>query len=805
MTKTEQLHAKISNSLSLGLRICIVSILTLSAGARIATAQYGGGTGTELDPFLIGTAEHLNTIGTRSQDWDKHFRQTANIDLDGITYNVIAPDPMSSDPNFTGVYDGACYAIANLSISASTSNAVGLIGVINGAEAEIRDVRLVDPAIVIDGVSSIGALAGQVNAGTITGCSAENVQIDGFQNIGGLLGFVNASAVVMNCTSSGTVSGEDSNIGGLIGWNAGGTVEQCSSTCAVGTSDGDFASGFGGLVGLNSGLIENSYAKGSVDGGLNAGGLVGINEPPADIENCFASGAVTGSLSVGGLFGNNSGTIVDNSFWDTETSGQSSMCGTGSTGDCDNGAGKITAEMQDPDTFLDAAWDFIDEDVNGTDDIWKLCRPGEDYPQLAWEKFLFDTATPGVIEFVFPLDGDQEFPIVDTPATGTGRVQLDASTGEITWDITYDNLQGGTDDAIAAHFHGPAVPGQNADAQVNIGNNSRSLLSRKMYSLCPVSLTSDQMQNLLDGLWYVNIHTNANVGGEIRGQVVQTLDVDKLILKAGRDRSEPEDMIIVQGELDVDEAVYEMADSITVRFGTQNANEYERVIDGDEFPELKRGKAQFKGPGVEGTEDGQLQVLLIFNKENGRTGKYKIIGKKIDLSGLEATTENPLVVELEFGSFAGQASLIETDDDRIINNRRPMPLCLLNGVKDAISADKGSVRPDRIILNGQIAADAPAPDFSAVDVAVRWDDFEEIISPGGFADKGNGKYLYRKPRGASDDLKITMMQIDLNKCILKLQVKNAENLTDTGTAVFSIEAGAGGSDFSASLLIDVGD
>jgi hypothetical protein len=66
---------------------------------------------------------------------------------------------------------------------------------------------------------------------------------------------------------------------------------------------------------------------------------------------------------------------VTNSFWDIETSGQTSSAG---------GTGKTTAEMQTASTFLEAGWDFVDETANGTEDIWSICE-GTNYPRLVWQ------------------------------------------------------------------------------------------------------------------------------------------------------------------------------------------------------------------------------------------------------------------------------------------------------------------------------------------------------------------------------------------------------------------------------------
>ena len=93
--------------------------------------------------------------------------------------------------------------------------------------------------------------------------------------------------------------------------------------------------------------------------------------------------SVTGRSDVGGLVGQkkyydeywgNEG-VVNDSFWDAQTSGQAASAG---------GTGKTTAEMQTASTFLDAAWDFAGETVNGTEDIWWILE-GKDYPRLWWE------------------------------------------------------------------------------------------------------------------------------------------------------------------------------------------------------------------------------------------------------------------------------------------------------------------------------------------------------------------------------------------------------------------------------------
>ena len=64
-----------------------------------------------------------------------------------------------------------------------------------------------------------------------------------------------------------------------------------------------------------------------------------------------------------------------------------------------------------------------------------------------------------------------------------------------------------------AHFHGPAMPGANAGVAVPFPNAASPAAGETI-------LTPVQVNDLMAGKWYVNVHTAANPGGEIRGQVM---------------------------------------------------------------------------------------------------------------------------------------------------------------------------------------------------------------------------------------------------------------------------------------------
>ena len=95
-------------------------------------------------------------------------------------------------------------------------------------------------------------------------------------------------------------------------------------------------------------------------------------------------------------------------------------------------------------------------------------------------------------------------------ATGAATMTLDHDTMEFSWFVAWQDLEA---PVTVAHFHGPAIPGQNAGVEVGIDATSNP-------STGSAFLTVDQIDDLLAGLWYINIHSQMFPGGEIRGQVL---------------------------------------------------------------------------------------------------------------------------------------------------------------------------------------------------------------------------------------------------------------------------------------------
>jgi hypothetical protein len=341
------------------------AVMILATAGQPARGQYAGGSGTANDPYLIATAEQLNAIGLRPQDSAKHFRLTADIDM-----NDLGATPVNLIPTFQGVFDGNDHKIAHLVYRVKDEDSpagwssvlrIGLFRVISGWDALVTDLGLIEPDVRPDptctkAVDRMGALVGQLNQGWVRNCYVKGGHVRGRNYLGGLVGECYNYAAVSECWSSAEVSG-GGNVGGLVGYaiwasiwschvyarvsgavNVGGlvavvqekctiedsfttgtvsgsqagglvgdleqsSVSRCYSTASLSGGSGSFS--LGGLVGVNHGLIRASWAGGEIAGGTTVGGLVGYNEVGDGIWLPYFDTQVTDSYATGAVRGDN--------------------------------------------------------------------------------------------------------------------------------------------------------------------------------------------------------------------------------------------------------------------------------------------------------------------------------------------------------------------------------------------------------------------------------------------------------------------------------------------------------------------
>jgi hypothetical protein len=119
------------------------------------------------------------------------------------------------------------------------------------------------------------------------------------------------------------------------------------------------------------------------------------------------------------------------------------------------------------------------------------------------------------MKFKADMNGASEVPAVQTAGKGTVTATYDPATKVLTWEGNFSGLTG---PATAAHFHGPAEAGKNAAPEIWISEKGQGLSSPFKGQ---ATLTDAQADDLQKGMLYANVHTEANKGGEIRGQVVK--------------------------------------------------------------------------------------------------------------------------------------------------------------------------------------------------------------------------------------------------------------------------------------------
>ena len=314
----------------------------------------------------------MNDIGIHFEDYNSHFVMVNDIDLSAYTgsqFNIIAS---SEERPFAGVFDGNDHAIRKFTYSGGFG---GLFGYVNGPNAVMKDLGVIDSYVVPDDFGLSGTLVVYLQEGRVSNCRVENGIVQGGGS-GGLVAF--NGGTIWRCSAS--ITGGGRGIGGLVGENYG-NISECFSTGEL-----NAVSDLGGLCWRNDGTIKDCYSavycRGTSFTPKCIAGLLTYNS--GLVENCYSVGRVIGFGSdSGGLIGANGGTVVS-SFWDVDTSWQASSAGE------PNAVGLGTGEMQMVSTFEGAGWDF--------DAVWDICDE-TNYPRLKWAIPAVDFACPYGVDF----------------------------------------------------------------------------------------------------------------------------------------------------------------------------------------------------------------------------------------------------------------------------------------------------------------------------------------------------------------------------------------------------------------------
>ena len=257
------------------------------------------GKGTEAEPFVLKTADHLAWFRDCVNECNtlvcaKIADEVKEIDMSTVCHKAdtekqvaeLSWTPIGNfDNNYQGTFDGNGKTISNLYINA-TSAFAGFFGYLAGGN--IKNITF-DNAKVNTGNYYTGILAGYAgscifeNIKTLGNCSVEGKDITG-----GIAGI--AVGNISNCENHAEVKGTES-LGGILGmyYGSDNSITSCANYGAV---TGTYRQ-VGGMVGyFDSGTIQNSANYGDITGKDNVGNLIGEGVI-CNLNNVLGTGNVT--------------------------------------------------------------------------------------------------------------------------------------------------------------------------------------------------------------------------------------------------------------------------------------------------------------------------------------------------------------------------------------------------------------------------------------------------------------------------------------------------------------------------------
>ena len=352
-----------------------VGFIGTGTGATIRHLTFTGATITT----TTGTAGVLAGVLLDSTVEDVHVRTSTVTGTTGPTGD-----------DFVGGLIGTSQSseITNVSSSATVqtrgASAGGLIGRTDGDTIVTASAS---GAVTAAGATAGGLIGSSCGMDLQYGSASGNVVAGGGAS-GGLVGFIGLCIgsissmdarpqTVSDSYATGNVSG-DGSLGGFAGDISSVTVLRSFATGTVTTTSGN-AGGFAGVV--VAATLTDVYARGAVSAAYTAGGLA-AGATGVTVTRAYATGAVVGQLAAGGLIAGLAPTgglttSVTASFWDTQTTSQTSSL---------YGTGKTTSQMKAASTFSGADWSIASGWNADTSKTWGICAGANGgYPYLRWQ------------------------------------------------------------------------------------------------------------------------------------------------------------------------------------------------------------------------------------------------------------------------------------------------------------------------------------------------------------------------------------------------------------------------------------
>jgi hypothetical protein len=248
------------------------------------------------------------------------------------------------------------------------------------------------------------------------------------------------------------------------------------------------------------------------------------------------------------------------------------------------------------------------------------------------------------------------------------------------------------------------------------------------------------------------------------------MSVTKCKVTAGK--TEGYDTILVSGEMNA--TADDLSDTNNIQVTVDSNDMVNPLI--QTFPindqAFKNGKYNYAR-----TENASKRLF----KFDTKTGKFSFMAKNVDLSGLGC----PLTIEIEIGDYTGAA---EVNEATVNGPKKPIPIKLMMGVKNALRVDKYKVKrgkkpnTDQLSFRGGFAVADTDVNLAAVDFVVGLAGQTFTILAGSFTEK-NGVFTCKNIELSGT----ANAGLNLNTCVFTLTIKNTKITAGPGAANFSVE------------------
>ena len=340
-------------ALLLAVAMVVAYVPPMSVHATSAISEFAGGSGTEDDPYLIETKDHLNNVRNHLDAQYKLIADIVFTDADfaegGSFYNEgkgWQPIGNATTP-FCGIFDGNGYSIKGLTINSDVeaNTYLGLFGYVSGSIKDaIKNINAIDFSITVNGASTttsssytylyVGSIVGYGSANNCSSSGDINISYTSSKRkcyiyVGGINGYGSAA----NCTNYSSITVNVSSgsayvfsyIGGIAG--RGETISNCTNSGTLSAnSQRNYYSRFdiGGIAG-GARTVSLCANLGPVTGkgssyvtAANVGGILGFGyDTSSTVDQCYNTACITGLSDqyTGGIVGDlGNDSKVSNSF-----------------------------------------------------------------------------------------------------------------------------------------------------------------------------------------------------------------------------------------------------------------------------------------------------------------------------------------------------------------------------------------------------------------------------------------------------------------------------------------------------------